>query len=175
MYQGRKKVWKYGGQVAIQVLLKVRVLLLFCPKSEGGGAIAPSAPKFLTALLPMLCTMEMDGNITTMLRGLSSTGSCSVGPQAPLVPLYCTMLDFSISPLQFKSCAVFYILQMAYRDFVRNLKLRVLFVLYKKALGLKIRWNVSTNPITKYQNFSPLANGTDLNREKYAILQTHWH
>ena len=25
-----------------------------------------------------------------------------------------------------------------------------------------------------YQNFSPLANGTDLNREKYAILQTHW-
>ena len=26
-----------------------------------------------------------------------------------------------------------------------------------------------------YQNISPLANGTDLNREKYAILQTHWH
>ena len=26
-----------------------------------------------------------------------------------------------------------------------------------------------------YQNFSPLANGTDLNRQKYAILQTHWH
>ena len=26
-----------------------------------------------------------------------------------------------------------------------------------------------------YQNFSPLANGTDLNREKFAILQTHWH
>ena len=24
-----------------------------------------------------------------------------------------------------------------------------------------------------YQNFSPLANGTDLNRQKYAILQTH--
>ena len=26
-----------------------------------------------------------------------------------------------------------------------------------------------------YQNFSPLANGKDLNRQKYAILQTHWH
>ena len=26
-----------------------------------------------------------------------------------------------------------------------------------------------------YQNFSPLANGTDLNRQKYTILQTHWH
>ena len=23
--------------------------------------------------------------------------------------------------------------------------------------------------------FSPLANGTDLNRQKYAIIQTHWH
>ena len=30
-------------------------------------------------------------------------------------------------------------------------------------------------PHYRYQNFSPLANGTDLNREKYAILQTHWH
>ena len=30
-------------------------------------------------------------------------------------------------------------------------------------------------PHYHYQNFSPLANGTDLNREKYAILQTHWH
>ena len=28
-------------------------------------------------------------------------------------------------------------------------------------------------PHYHYQNFSPLANGTDLNREKYAILQTH--
>ena len=26
-----------------------------------------------------------------------------------------------------------------------------------------------------YQNFSALASGTDLNRETYAILQTHWH
>ena len=26
-----------------------------------------------------------------------------------------------------------------------------------------------------YQNLSPLANGTGLNRQKYAILQTHWH
>ena len=26
-----------------------------------------------------------------------------------------------------------------------------------------------------YQNFSPLPNGTDLNRGKYSILQTHWH
>ena len=26
-----------------------------------------------------------------------------------------------------------------------------------------------------YQNYSPLVNGTDLNKEKYAILQTHWH
>ena len=25
------------------------------------------------------------------------------------------------------------------------------------------------------QNFAPLANGTDLDRQKYAILQTHWH
>ena len=30
-------------------------------------------------------------------------------------------------------------------------------------------------PHYDYQNFSPLANGTDLDREKYAILQTHWH
>ena len=30
-------------------------------------------------------------------------------------------------------------------------------------------------PQYDYQNFSPLANGTDLNRQKYAILQTHWH
>ena len=30
-------------------------------------------------------------------------------------------------------------------------------------------------PHYRYQNFSQLANGTDLNREKYAILQTHWH
>ena len=30
-------------------------------------------------------------------------------------------------------------------------------------------------PHYHYQNFSPLANGTDLNREKYAVLQTHWH
>ena len=30
-------------------------------------------------------------------------------------------------------------------------------------------------PHYHYQNFSPLANGTDLNREKYAILETHWH
>ena len=28
-------------------------------------------------------------------------------------------------------------------------------------------------PHYHYQNFSPLANGTDLNREKYNILQTH--
>ena len=26
-----------------------------------------------------------------------------------------------------------------------------------------------------YQNFSPLVNGTDLNRQKYAILYTHKH
>ena len=30
-------------------------------------------------------------------------------------------------------------------------------------------------PHYDYQNFSPLANGTDSNRQKYAILQTHWH
>ena len=30
-------------------------------------------------------------------------------------------------------------------------------------------------PHYDYQNFSQLANGTDLNRQKYAILQTHWH
>ena len=29
-------------------------------------------------------------------------------------------------------------------------------------------------PHYDYQNFSPLANGTDLNRQKYIILQTHW-
>ena len=29
-------------------------------------------------------------------------------------------------------------------------------------------------PHYRYQNFSPLANETDFNREKYAILQTHW-
>ena len=30
-------------------------------------------------------------------------------------------------------------------------------------------------PHCDYQNFSPLANGQDSNRQKYAILQTHWH
>ena len=30
-------------------------------------------------------------------------------------------------------------------------------------------------PHYHYQNCSPLANGPDLNREKHAILQTHWH
>ena len=29
-------------------------------------------------------------------------------------------------------------------------------------------------PHYDYQNFSPLANGTNLNRQKYAILLTHW-
>ena len=29
-------------------------------------------------------------------------------------------------------------------------------------------------PHYDYQSFSPLANGTDLNRQKYAMLQTHW-
>ena len=28
-------------------------------------------------------------------------------------------------------------------------------------------------PYHDYQKISPLANGTDLNRQKYAILQTH--
>ena len=30
-------------------------------------------------------------------------------------------------------------------------------------------------PRYDYQNFPPLANGTDLDRQKYTILQTHWH
>ena len=30
-------------------------------------------------------------------------------------------------------------------------------------------------PHYHYQNLSPLANGRGLNRQKYAILQTHWH
>ena len=30
-------------------------------------------------------------------------------------------------------------------------------------------------PYYDYQNLSPSANGTYLNRQKYAILQTHWH
>ena len=30
-------------------------------------------------------------------------------------------------------------------------------------------------PHYDYQSFSPYANGTDLNRQKYAILQTHWY
>ena len=30
-------------------------------------------------------------------------------------------------------------------------------------------------PPYDYQNFSPLANGADLNEQKYAILQSHWH
>ena len=30
-------------------------------------------------------------------------------------------------------------------------------------------------PHYESQNFSPLANGTDLNRQKCTILQTHWH
>ena len=29
-------------------------------------------------------------------------------------------------------------------------------------------------PHYDHQNFSPLANGADSNRQKYAILQTHW-
>ena len=30
-------------------------------------------------------------------------------------------------------------------------------------------------PQYDYQNFSPFANGTDLNRQKYTSLGTHWH
>ena len=44
--------------------------------------------------------------------------------------------------------------------------------LYKTGRGVLER---TYKPHYHYQNFSPLANGTDLNREKYAILQTHWH
>ena len=40
---------------------------------------------------------------------------------------------------------------------------------------LKIRLERIYKPHYDYQNFSPLGNGTDLNRQKYAILQTHWH
>ena len=73
------------------------------------------------------------------------------------------------------------------------------FLLYYQAQGVEsnFRWQISVQnkyipdrtlisqgssmlehtykPHYHYQNFSPLANGTDLNREKYAILQTHWH
>ena len=41
-----------------------------------------------------------------------------------------------------------------------------------------IVWTVlegTYKPHYDYQNFSPLANGTDFNRQKYTILQTHWH
>ena len=43
------------------------------------------------------------------------------------------------------------------------------FLLYLKELERTYK------PHYHYQNFSPLANRTDLNREKYSILQTHWH
>ena len=48
---------------------------------------------------------------------------------------------------------------------------------HQSALGAlaKARKIDSDNPRYDYQSFSPLANRTDLNRQKYAILQTHWH
>ena len=51
------------------------------------------------------------------------------------------------------------------------------FILFIQKLGhyRDIELERTYKPHYHYQNFSPLANGTDLNREKYAILQTHWH
>ena len=45
------------------------------------------------------------------------------------------------------------------------------FVYYLNKAGLDRTYK----PHYHYQNLSPLANGTYLNREKYAILQTHRH
>ena len=39
---------------------------------------------------------------------------------------------------------------------------------------LELAWTYLQTPLW-LPEFSPLANGTDLNRQKYAILQTHWH
>ena len=56
----------------------------------------------------------------------------------------------------------------AYKKYIEK-KICILFIVLQSS-------NVPTyKPRYHYQNFSPLANGTDLNREKYAILQTHWH
>ena len=50
------------------------------------------------------------------------------------------------------------------------------FISFFHVLKQSMSWLERTyKPHYHYQNFSPLANGTDLNREKYAILQTHWH
>ena len=46
----------------------------------------------------------------------------------------------------------------------------IIFLRYKR-----IQLGRTYKPHYDYQNFSPLANETDLNRQKYAILQTHWH
>ena len=49
---------------------------------------------------------------------------------------------------------------------------------YKSIIQFVPTWSLLERiykPHYDYQNFSPLANGTDLNRQKYAILQTHWH
>ena len=39
----------------------------------------------------------------------------------------------------------------------------------------KIMLEHTYKPLYDYQDFSPLDNGTDSNRQKYTILQTHWH
>ena len=44
-----------------------------------------------------------------------------------------------------------------------------------KSKWVQIMLERTYKPHYHYQNFSPLANGTDLDREKYAILQTNWH
>ena len=41
--------------------------------------------------------------------------------------------------------------------------------------GEKIAVTSTYKPHYHYQNFSQLANGTDLNRQKYTILQSHQH
>ena len=53
--------------------------------------------------------------------------------------------------------------------------LSFLFLPVKVFLNHETTLERTYKPHYDYQNFSPLANGTDLNRQKYPILQTHWH
>ena len=83
-------------------------------------------------------------------------------------------------------------LKICLRDSTRNAELTWVLTrgwlsalsYFKIKKGWSSSWNTNQlgtwlertyKPHYHYQNFSPLANGTDLNREKYTILQTHWH
>ena len=60
-------------------------------------------------------------------------------------------------------------------DLNRECKMNMSFMNLLYAYRTETMLERNYKPQYDYQNFSPLANGTDLFRQKYAILQTHWN